>query len=166
MNVNGTHIIRLIGTEDGLAACAEVIRRSFAAVADVLGITAETVPAHPAFIDSGSLVEAHNRGVRFFGLFDEGRQIGCVAVERDAKGISFIKRLSVLPECRRSGYGKSLLDHAAGVIREMGGNAVSIAMVEDDRALKRWYLDYGFREKEVREFPHLPFRVCFMEKPL
>jgi hypothetical protein len=32
--------------------------------------------------------------------------------------------------------------------------------------LKKWYSSQGFIETGTKDFEHLPFRVCFMNKPL
>ncbi len=42
------------------------------------------------------------------------------------------------------------------------GKYISIGIMDENTGLKKWYLDYGFKEKGTKEFDHLPFTVCFM----
>ncbi|MBN1531391.1 MAG: GNAT family N-acetyltransferase [Spirochaetes bacterium] len=156
--------IRRLTSEEELEACAEVIRASFATVADELGLTMEAVPTHPAFIENDAVVKAALRGVHFYFLAGGDGPVGCVAVEKGGGGAFYIERLSVLPAYRRHGYGRMLLEHACDVIGAEGGSTASIAMINEQRELKRWYLARGFRETEIKKFPHLPFAVCFMSR--
>jgi ribosomal protein S18 acetylase RimI-like enzyme len=86
-------------------------------------------------------------------------------VERGGEdGIYYLEKLSVLPGRRHEGLGRALLDFALAIVKDMGGDRVSIGMMEENRVLKKWYEENGFRETAVRKFDHLPFAVCFMEK--
>ncbi|MBN2352256.1 MAG: GNAT family N-acetyltransferase [Spirochaetales bacterium] len=149
-----------------IETCAEVIRKSFRTVADEFGLTEENAPTNPAFLTVEKLRQAIAKPVRFFGLFDGTRQVGCVALERshDEAGVFFLERLSVVPEERRNGYGAALMDHACREAKKAGAEKIKIGIIDENRVLKRWYLDYGFTETGTKTFAHLPFTVCFMEK--
>ena len=110
--------------------------------------------------------EDRNRGVRLFGLFLEGRQIGFIAVERADATLYYIERLAVLLEYRYRGYGKRLMEFAFEFIRANGGKKVSIGIINEQTVLKNWYKGLGFEEISTREFTHLPFTVCFMEREI
>jgi GNAT superfamily N-acetyltransferase len=159
---------REIKGEHGLEACADVIRRSHRTVADELGITEGNTPTSPAFITAEKLQAALAKRARFFGLFDRGRQAGCVALEpsHDEPGVMFLERLSVVPEDRHKGYGAALMDFAFLEAKKAGAVTVKIGIIDRNAVLKKWYLDYGFRETGTKTFAHLPFTVCFMEKPV
>jgi len=159
--------IREIAAELEIEACAGVIRGSFRTVADELGLTEENAPTNPAFITPEKLKEAlAGKPVRFFGLFDDGRQVGCVALEpsRDESGVFFLERLAVVPEARHKGYGVALLNFAFREAKKANAEKIKIGIIDENRVLKRWYLDYGFAEEGTKTFAHLPFTVCFMEK--
>jgi ribosomal protein S18 acetylase RimI-like enzyme len=77
-----------------------------------------------------------------------------------------MEKLAVLPDKRHNGCGRMLMDFACEIIREKNGNLISIGIINENTVLKNWYIKYGFKEKEVKRFPHLPFEVCFMEKEI
>ena len=57
-----------------------------------------------------------------------------------------------------------MMDFAAEKIKGYGGKWISIALIDSNTILKNWYLSQGFKETGIKDFPHLPFRVCFMNK--
>jgi len=158
--------IREITDERELGSSARVVRNAFKTVALDFNLTRENSPTHPSFITIGRLREDRNRGLKFFGLFLEGRQIGLIAVERADATLYYIERLAVLPEYRHRGYGKKLMESAFDYIRANNGKKVSIAIISEQVILKDWYKGLGFEEMSTREFAHLPFAVCFMEKAI
>ncbi len=92
--------------------------------------------------------------------------IGCVAIEpsKNKDKSYYIERLAVVPEKRHHGYGGSLLSYAIDKINENGGSTISIGIINENKVLKEWYKNYGFKETECKRFGHLPFEVCFMSK--
>jgi GNAT superfamily N-acetyltransferase len=156
--------IREIDSENELKNSARVIRSAFRTVALELNLIRENNPTHPSFMTTGRLKEDRNRDVKFFGLFLEDGQIGFIAIERADAALYYIERLAVLPEYRHRGYGKKLMEFAFEYIRANGGTKVSIGIINEQIILKNWYKGLGFEEMSTREFAHLPFTVCFMEK--
>lgn len=159
-------MIRELKDKNDFEECAEVIRDSFITVADQFNLTRENAPSNPAFIETGALVSAHEKGIKYFGLFDDLRLIGCIAVEKAMDNVYYIERLAVLPEFRHRGYGSMLLNFACSHIEEDGGKTISIGIINEHSVLKKWYLFHGFYETGLKKFDHLPFTVCFMEKVL
>jgi len=155
-----------ITDESGLRSSARVVRNAFKTVALDFNLTRENSPTHPSFMTSRRLREDWNRGAKFFGLFLESRQIGFIAVERVDATLYYIERLAVLPAYRHRGYGKRLMEFAFEYIRANGGTKVSIGIINEQTILKDWYQGLGFEEISTREFAHLPFTVCFMEKEI
>jgi GNAT superfamily N-acetyltransferase len=158
--------IREITSESELRNSARVVRNAFRTVALDLNLTRENSPNHPSFITTRRLRADRNRGVKFFGLFLEGRQIGCVAVEKADAALYYVERLAVLPASRHRGYGKRLMELAFEYIRTNGGTKISIGIINEQTILKNWYEGLGFKEISTREFAHLPFTVCFMEREI
>lgn len=149
---------------DELNSSLQVITESFSTVAAEFGLTKENCPTHPAFMTLDRLQEALKKNVKFFGLFSEKLQIGLVAVEKSTNEVFFLERLSVLPAYRHRGYGKRLIDYAFDFVKAQGGKVIKIALINEHSVLKQWYLNYGFCETGTKNFSHLPFTVCFMEK--
>ena len=158
--------IREIPDENELRSSARVVRNAFRTVALDFNLTRENSPTHPSFITTRRLREDRNRGVKFFGLFLESRQIGFIAVERTDAALYYVERLAVLPTYRHRGYGKKLMEFAFEYIRANGGTKVSIGIINEQTILKNWYKGLDFEEISTREFAHLPFTVCFMEREI
>jgi ribosomal protein S18 acetylase RimI-like enzyme len=151
---------------DELDKWAELLRSSFITVADAFGITRENAPTNPAFADTDSLSVMLDKGVSLFGAYCDDMRAGFVALEDAGNGCWYMERLAVLPEYRHKGIGRMLMDFAFGTVKEKGGKKISIGIINENKVLKDWYTEYGFAETGTRVFKHLPFEVCFMEKPV
>jgi diamine N-acetyltransferase len=143
-----------------------VMRVSFITVADELNLTKENAPTNPAFITTETLKKSVESGLKIFGLFLNNEIVGSVGIEKSKRedGVYFIERLAVLPAQRHKKFGKKLMDYAFEIVKNQGGLKISIGIINENTKLKYWYTAYGFIEKEVKTFVHLPFKVCFMEK--
>ncbi len=158
--------IREIPDGAGLEESVRIIREPFAAVARRFSLTPENAPTHPSFMTTDRLEELRAKGARFFGLFEGERQTGFIAVEKADGGKYYLERLAVLPGRQSRGHGRKLMEYAIDRVREAGGRNISIAVMDPDEGLREWYVRLGFRDKEVKDYPHLPFRVRFMELEL
>ena len=159
-------MIEEITDRDTLRPSVAVIKEAFEGVAAEFGLTRERCPTNPAFITLERLEALRERSVQLFGLYNEGHQIGFVAIETAANGVFYLEKLAVLPEHRHKGYGKELVDFVCEHAAAEGGKAVSIGIMDNHGLLKKWYKLLGFVETGTKQFPHLPFTVCFMEKRL
>lgn len=56
-----------------------------------------------------------------------------------------ISKLCVLPEYRKSGIGKRLLEHAFDTAEQLGCNEINISIIEENTRLKKRYENYGFK---------------------
>jgi len=102
------------------------------------------------------------RGITYFAIKNNNHVVGCVALEQANSQVCYLERLAVLPNQRRRGFGKALVEHALSEAKLLGVNYVSIGIIAEQTELKDWYKRLGFVEGESKEFPHLPFRVTFM----
>jgi len=160
-NVTMQQRIRRARAQD-IDILVEIIRTSFRGVADRLGLTPENCPKHPSNCTTQWVRGGRDRGVVYFILEEEGRVSGCVALERvDQKGC-YLERLAVLPDRRRRGLGRALVDHVLMQAGRLGADRVGIGIIAAQAELKEWYRTMGFVEGETKEFAHLPFRVTFM----
>lgn len=151
---------------DDLDKWVELLRASFITVADEFGITRENAPTNPAFADTDSLLRMIKKGVSLFGAYFDSRRAGFVALEKAENGCWYMERLAVLPEYRHKGIGRKLIDFSCETVKERGGDKISIGIINDNKVLKNWYTEYGFTQTGTKVFKHLPFEVCFMEKPV
>ena len=141
------------------------MRETFAEVAQILGLTRQNAPSTPAFTTLERMA-AMQQKMPFFGLYLDGIQIGCVAVEQAGGEIFYIERLAVLSADRHVGYGTKLVNFVFDYARERGGKKESLGMVDSHTVLKNWCRKQGFVETGTKQFEGLPFVVCFMDKEI
>jgi GNAT superfamily N-acetyltransferase len=142
-----------------------IIRRSFQTVAERFGLTPENCPKHPSNCSVDWIERDLSRGVQYFILENDGNPAGCAAMEH-APGACYLERLAVLPEERGKGYGLALVRHILMKAEALGAGEVGIGIIAAQTDLKEWYEKIGFIAGDIRDFPHLPFRVLFMSCPL
>lgn len=159
-------LYKSVNTEQELAVSVNVIRASFATVAEQFRLTKETAPTNPAFIEMRHLQKMQEKGIAMFGVFCETVQIGFVAIERNDSTSFYMERLAVLPEYRHQGYGRQIVEYVSGYVAGQGGKTVLIGVIGDHEILKSWYRELGFIEYNTKQFAHLPFPVCYMRKEL
>jgi len=157
-------VIRELTTDAELAASVDIIRQSFLTVADELGITAENWANYAGFITLEGLKEQQDSGRRFFGLFENDRQVGFVVVSAVEEKKCWFGKLAVLPDVRHKGYGRKLVEFAVDLGRSLGAERISLGLVEDNARLKRWYESLGFRTTRTLRPEGMNWDVSFMEK--
>ena len=156
--------INEITNKDGLRNSASVIRESFKTVALEFNLTRKNCPTHSSFVTTRQLNELSRKGVKFFGLFLDNRQIGFIAVEKADATLYYVEKLAILPDHRHRCCGGKLMEFAFDYVRANNGKKVSIGIIDQHVVLKNWYKQMGFREISTEEYDHLPFTVCFMER--
>ncbi|MCL2512313.1 MAG: GNAT family N-acetyltransferase [Oscillospiraceae bacterium] len=144
-----------------LEAAAEVIRASFATVAEEFGITKEMWPNHTSFMTAEKLQNHFGSGWLMYGLYDEGQMTGYVSLSKENGGAYMLHNLAVLPGCRHKGCGRQLLDFCVDKVKELGGAKIQLSLIEENTVLKNWYEAYGFEHKGIRK--HEIFIEGFME---
>jgi ribosomal protein S18 acetylase RimI-like enzyme len=159
-------VIREVYDTADIRTSAIIIRNSFKTAADEFGLTRENCPTHPSFITVPRLKEAKKKGAVFFGGFLNNKQVAFVAVEKAEGAAFYMERLAVLPAYRHNGYGKTLVERVVDYIRSQNGGKISIGIINESSILKEWYKRLGFRETGTKQFNHLLFKVCFMEKEI
>ena len=155
-----------INPEEDVSAVLKVLNLSHGTIARDFNFTKEDNPTNNAFIDEKTLREQLKNGIALYGLIMENRLVGCIAIEKSKREVDtyYIEKVSVLPEFRHQGIGVRLMDFATDKIKNAGGKMISIALIDSNSKLKKWYLSQGFVETGFKDFEHLPFRVCFMRK--
>ncbi len=58
------------------------------------------------------------------------------------------------------------MDFASNRIWALGGEKISIGLIDSNTKLKACYHEQGYNEVCVKVFEHLSFRVCLMDKQL
>ncbi len=155
--------IKEIAGEEELEQSISIIREAFRTVAQEFNLTQESAPTHPFFSTREQLIELRKKAA-FFGLYAKETQAGFVAVEKAEGGTFFLGRLAVIPTLRHHGYGTMLVSFVLDYVKKQGGVKVALGMIDSHTVLKDWYKSFGFIETGTKQFDHLPFVVCFMEK--
>ena len=145
---------------------AEMIRAGFITVAREFDLTEENCPRHTAFSTNVEKLQKHlNWGWLMYGLYEGERIIGYVSLSksRENDGEYELHNLAVLPEFRHKGYGKGLIDFCKTKVKELGGNKITLGMIEENTRLKNWYTQNGFVHTGAKKFDGFPFTAGFME---
>ncbi|MGD8253384.1 MAG: GNAT family N-acetyltransferase [Syntrophobacterales bacterium] len=160
-----TTCIRAAGFAD-VPVLSGLIRVSFRDVAERFALTLENCPKHPSNCTDEWIENDFARGVAYYILESDGTPVGCVALEKANPELCYLERLGVVPQSRRKGFGRALVDYLLYEARALGAKQIGIGIISDDTELKLWYQRIGFVEKETKEFDHLPFLVTFMSYKL
>jgi ribosomal protein S18 acetylase RimI-like enzyme len=155
-------VIRQIAREE-IKTCVEVIRKSFGTVAKEFNLTQENCPGHTSFIKVEKLNEQYDAGRLMFVYLYKGIIVGYFSLLGNDDKIYELDNLAVLPEYRHKSFGKEMIVFAINKIRELGGNAMTIGIIEENVKLKNWYSDLGFIHIGTKRYEHLPFTVGFMK---
>lgn len=127
-----------INSETDLSAVVHVLNISHATVAKDFGFTKETNPTNNAFIDEQVLLTQLNKGIDLYTISDDGKMIGCIAIEKSSREADtfYIEKVSVIPEFRNQGYGLTLMNFATSKIQRLGAKAISISLIDSNIKLK------------------------------
>ncbi len=139
-----------------------LLRNSFSDVAERFGLTIENCPKFPAFNAKERIESDFEKGLKFYILEENSQACGCIAFEKAGSDSCYLGRLAVLPQHRRKGHGKAMVNHLFEQAEKIGIRRVEIGIISKHRKLKNWYKQFGFRLKGTKKFDHLPFIVAFM----
>ena len=145
----------------------DIIRASFATVAKEFDITEQNCPKYVAFSTTVEKLHTHvDWGWLMYGFYDGEQLAGYVAISKEygtGRNAYEIHNLAVLPEYRHKGYGRQLLDFCKAKVKELGGDKITIGIVEENTILKNWYAANGFVHTGTQKFDYFPFTVGYME---
>lgn len=156
-------MIKQVENEEQLNIRLDVVRKSFATVAKEFGLTKSNCPSHTAFITMDKLEKQYDDGRPMFLFYQDDVPVGYFSLAKSSEEEWELNNLAVLPEYRRLGIDKTMVDYAITTVKNYGGNKISIGIIEENSVLKNWYLNLGFKHISTRKIEHLPFVVGFME---
>ena len=160
-------MIRAVKHED-LAACADLIRRSFQTVADEFGFTRENAPRFTAFATTEERLIWHMDSEHRLMYLDEedGRICGYYSLLLREQGECELGNLAVLPEYRHRGIGAGLLQHAVKTAGSHHCTVIKLSIVEENKVLRKWYESCGAVHTGTEKFDFFPFTCGYMKIPL
>ena len=152
--------IREVNYEE-LSICLELIHVCFKTVADRLNLTQDNCPGHTSYMPIEKLQKFWDWGFHMYGLYENQKIIGYISISQvpDRKSVYAIHNLCVLPEFRKNGYVKQLLDYAKQKAKDLGGKILFVDFIEEDQHLRGWYIKNGFIHKGTEKYDHLIFTV-------
>lgn len=139
-----------------------LLRNSFRDVAERFELTIENCPKNLAFCTKERIKSDLERGLKYYILEKDSQPCGCVAIEKAGSDVCYLERLAVLPQYRRKGYGKALVNHIFDQAGKNGVQKIEIGIIAEDKKLTNWYGKFGFVLKGTKKFDHLPFIVAFI----
>ncbi len=163
--MNKALTFQLASIEDA-ATLADIVRASYAGVANDFKLTRENCPKHPSNCTIDWIKNDLDRGVSYTILFHDKTAVGCAAVEQASKDVCYLERLAVLPRFRHNSFGKTLVTHCIKTARIYKAITLGIGIIDEQEILKQWYKTLGFKMTGTKRFDHLPFTVGFMEMAL
>ena len=138
--------------EKDICECVNVIRISFATVADEFGFTAENAPKFTAFATTEERLKWHLFGEhrRMYAFWDNGKIVGYYSLLLQSNNECELNNLCVLPAYRHRKIGQELLFHAFNTAKKV----------------KNWYEQFGFTHTGTKKYDFFPFTCGYMEKIL
>jgi GNAT superfamily N-acetyltransferase len=146
------------------AQVASIIRESFHAQAQQLGLTEDEYPRYVAFEkEEGAKQRIIATRVNLL-LHHQAGPIGTIGYY--AKGDQgTIERLAVLPDHRGRSYGYALLQNAEKELFTLYKcRIISISIAACFERLQRYYESMGYQCAEKKRYSSLPFEVLHMQK--
>lgn len=152
--------------EQDIFECVNVIKESFATVANEFGITETNAPGFTAFAMSEDglkkqLFEEHRP---MYAKYENEMIVGYYSLLLLDNKECELNNLCVIPTYRHKGVGEELLMNAFEVARELGCIKMNIGIVEENIALREWYEAFGFVHVGTQKFDFFPFTCGYMEK--
>ncbi len=132
-------------------------------MAQDFGWTQETATTFIAYITDEKLAEKIKDDYYTFGLCIGEKIFGFVMLIDMGNGSYELKHLAILPEWRHYGCGKKLLDYCKAKVCELGGNKITLDLIEENMVLKDWYATNRFVHTGTKKFDGRPFTTGFME---
>ena len=161
-------MIQKMTLQDNFLLLTKLLNDSFATVANDFSLTKENCPTNNAFITSEELKSQLTENIEFYSFNNSIAPVGFIAIERSSRdsGTFYIEKVAVHPDFRHKGIGEELMHFAESRIKTLGGNRISIGLIDSNIRLKEWYEKQGYTTFETKSYEHLPFDVCMMEKAI
>lgn len=155
-------------SEKDIAECVDVIKESFKTVADEFGFTVVNAPGFTAYAMTEDklkkqLLEEHRP---MYAMYENNIIVGYYSLLLQDNKECELNNLCVIPTYRHKGTGEELLISAFDVAKKLGCEKMNIGIVEENKALRKWYETYGFIHVGTQKFDFFPFTCGYMEKDL
>lgn len=99
-----------------------------------------------------------------FGCFQGGQLVGFYSLQRKDGRVCELNHLSVLPQFRKRGIGRQLLNHAFETAEKLGCSQMKIGIVEENQVLRKWYESNGFVHTGREKFDFFPLLAAICKR--
>lgn len=146
-------MIRKVRGEE-IPVCVEIIKKSFLTVADEYGFTEKNAPRFTAFATTQDRLYWHMDGEhRPMYVFEEdGALCGYYSLLLQGNGECELNNLALV--------------HSFNIAKELGCRIINIAIVEENRVLRKWYELNGAIHIGTKKYDFFPFTCGYMKKEL
>lgn len=150
---------------DEIPECVQVIRKSFATVADTFGITEKNAPRFTAFAMTEQRLQWQweNENRIMTACAEDGKIVGYCSVLFMNNRECEMNNLCVLPEYRHRKLGEALLRNALDIAVDSGCSVMKIGIVDENLILRKWYEKFGFVYTGSAKYDFFPFACGNME---
>lgn len=154
--------------EKDIIECVNVIKESFATVANEFGFTVENAPGFTAFATTEDKLKGYLLGEHrpMYAFYDKEVIVGYYSLLLQDNNACELNNLCVIPSYRHQGVGEELLKHAFKTVQELNCNKINIGIVEENKVLRKWYESFDFVHIGTQKFDFFPFTCGYMEKNL
>ncbi len=158
-------MIREIEEKD-IPVCVQLIKISFLTVANEFCFSEENAPRFTAFATTEDRIRWHLYGEHrpMYAYFDGDNMVGYYSLLLQENNECELNNLCVHPTYRHKGIGEELLQHAFKKAKEFGCAKINIGIVEENKVLRNWYEEFGFKHVGTQKFDFFPFTCGYMEK--
>ena len=145
---------------------SDIIGKSFEEQARILQMNEQQYPYYVAFEKPEAVIKAMENGEAVCLLMDSERAIGTIRcnVDNNDSTKGYINRLAVLPQYRKNGYGKLLMDFAEDMLKKCGVMDIEISIVRQFDRLQVFYEMLGYAVTKDVTYSFFPFECRYMEK--
>ncbi len=130
--------IESVNTEEQCKICVDIIRKSFATVAEEYHITMGNCPSHTAFLSLEKLKKKRNSGSFYFFYHLESIYVGCFTLTPCGNSQIELEHLAVLPAYRHQAIGGTMLQFAAQYAkRQYQASKMKIGILQENMVLEK-----------------------------
>jgi ribosomal protein S18 acetylase RimI-like enzyme len=149
-------------SSDEAELLASLNRDAFRDVAERFGLTPENCPQQAAFCTAETVLSDMAEGMTYYVLEYDDLPCGCVALGNRIPRVLYMKRLAVLPEHRRRGFGRMLVEWVIAEACRLGKARVEFGVFAHNTQLVRWYESLGFATRDICQTEEFPLPIAFM----
>ena len=134
-----------------------------------MGFTIDNAPRFTAFATTQDrlLYQLKNEYRQMYAYYENNDKIiGYYSLEIQDNNQCELNNLCVLPQYRHKHIGTNLLEDACMKAKKAGCKKINIGIVEENKVLKKWYVENGFIHTGTKKFDFFPFTCGYMEMDL